>query len=164
MPWKSRTAVTRSRCDTSRACASSLANSSSFSDMRVQNRGTAFLSDSVFRSDLEVQNGGDQIQMRYQQGLCELLGELLVLFGYAGPKSGNGLSQRLRIHLGEMRPNLETFVHLIGFQLADGHAADHPAERVLTQIEVDLRKLHLQSAYHVRDGVRRMGSGYRGAA
>jgi len=55
----------------------------------------------------KIEDGRDEVQVRHQDRLRELFGELLVAFGNARPKPRNGLPQRLRIDLGKVRSDFE---------------------------------------------------------
>src|ERR1035441_10947482 len=72
----------------------------------------------------KIQHGPDQIQMGDQDGLRQILGEILVAPGNTFPEFWHGFAQTLRVDLGEVRANFESLVDLVRFQLADGDAAD----------------------------------------
>src|SRR5450759_3734608 len=68
----------------------------------------------VFVGDAkEVKHSRDHIQVRDQDGLSEVLAEVLVAFGDPGPKPGNGFAQDFGVHLMKVGPDLESLVDLI---------------------------------------------------
>ena len=90
----------------------------------------------------EIEHRCDHIDVGHQDGLGQVFSEVFVGLGDSGPEPRHGLAQEFRVDLMEMRPHLEAFVDLVGFQLADGYATDQLSERFFTQPEVDIRNLH----------------------
>src|ERR1017187_8007934 len=90
----------------------------------------------LMRHAHEVQHRRDHVEMRNQDSLRQILGEILVPAGNALPELRHGLAQTLRVDLGQVCANLEALVDLVSFQLADGDAADELSKRILPQAQV----------------------------
>ena len=98
----------------------------------------------------EIQHGRDHVQMRNQDSLRQILGEILVPRRNALPELRHSLAQALRVDFSQVRANLEALVDLVSFQLADGDAADELCKRILPLAQVYFGNLHKVQAYHGR--------------
>ena len=93
--------------------------------------------------------------MRHQHGLREILGELLISFVDSGPQARRCFPQVLGVELGHMGTGLDRVKKLIDFQLSQGNAAYQLIESVLSELLVDLAKLHNRSVTQGKDIHRR---------
>src|ERR1039458_2182426 len=102
----------------------------------------------LMRHTHEIQHRPDHVEMRNQDGLGQILGEIVVPGDNALPELRHGFAQALRVDFSQVRANLESLVDLVSFQLADGDASDELSKRILPQAQVYLGNLHQVQAYH----------------
>ena len=106
-------------------------------DVGILGEETVFMRDS-----LVIQHGADHVQVRNQDGLRDLGGELVIAFADARPDARRGFAERFRIELGEIQHGLEAVVKLVSLQTAHRNAAEQVVKVLLAQLEEDIGKLH----------------------
>src|SRR6202011_2024218 len=93
-----------------------------------------FVEEAVLVGDAEeIEHGLDHVEVRDQNGLRQLTGELLVAFVQSRPEARRGLADVLRVELAQMEADLHALVELVRLHFPDGDGAQKTPEGLLTQ-------------------------------
>lgn len=120
-----------------------------------------FGEEAVLVGDAEqVESIDDQVQVRDEDGLRKVNGEILLPALDSRPKLRSGFPQVLVVELYQVRAGLDLIEKLIGSQAAEGNAADKFAKNVLAKCKENATNLHHPRAYHAgaRHRVRKAGA------
>src|SRR4051794_20735185 len=102
-----------------------------------------FIEEALLVRDAEkVENVHDHVEMGKQKNLREIGREILFAGFNARPKFRLGMAQRFRVEFHQACPRFETFVDLIGFELADGDAPHETMKNIRTERLKDATHLH----------------------
>lgn len=99
--------------------------------------------ESVFvRNTQVIQHGLDQVQIRRQDRLGQIGGEIVVAFAEPLPDAGLGFAQSFRVEFVQMEPRLHPVEKLVRLQPPHRNRAQQLLTVFFAQPEEDIAKLH----------------------